>query len=161
MTGDTHVLELVILIGLQASGKTTFRRDRLDATHSVVSKDLLRNNRRPARRQEALITNALAEGRSVVVDNTNVRYEDRAALIGLAQRFNARVIGYYFPCTVSESLARNSRREGRERVPDVGIFSMAKVMHPPAGPEGFDELYRVRVTDAGGMTMERMDADEA
>ena len=35
------MLELVLLVGLQASGKSTFRRERLDATHVVVSKDLI------------------------------------------------------------------------------------------------------------------------
>jgi len=48
--------ELVILVGLQASGKSTFYRRHLSGTHVLVSKDLLRNNRRPARRQVQLIT---------------------------------------------------------------------------------------------------------
>jgi hypothetical protein len=46
-------LELVILVGLQASGKTTFRQMRFDGTHVIVSKDLLRNNRRPQSRSDA------------------------------------------------------------------------------------------------------------
>jgi len=52
-------LELVIFIGLQASGKTTFRQTRFDGTHVIVSKDLLRNNRRPQSRQMHLIEAAL------------------------------------------------------------------------------------------------------
>jgi predicted kinase len=38
-------MECVILIGLPASGKSTFFRERFAATHDHVSKDLLRNNR--------------------------------------------------------------------------------------------------------------------
>jgi predicted kinase len=68
-------LELVILIGLQASGKTTFRQMRFDGTHVIVSKDLLRNNRRPQSRQMRLIEAALTANQSVVVDNTNPRLE--------------------------------------------------------------------------------------
>ncbi len=65
--------ELIVLIGLQGSGKSTFRAARFDDTHVVVSKDLMRNNRRPAERQAPLIQEALLAHRSVVVDNTNPR----------------------------------------------------------------------------------------
>jgi predicted kinase len=63
--------ELVILVGLQASGKSTFFREQFAATHEHVSKDLLRNNRTRNRRQRELIEAALWAGRPVVVDNTN------------------------------------------------------------------------------------------
>src|SRR5690242_6814545 len=64
-------MELVILIGLQASGKSTFARTRFGETYRYVSKDLLKNNSNPARRQRQLIEEALQQGLSVVVDNTN------------------------------------------------------------------------------------------
>lgn len=60
-----------MLIGLQGAGKTTFAAQRFAETHVLISKDRLRNNRRPERRQQRLIAEALAAGRSVVVDNTN------------------------------------------------------------------------------------------
>ena len=60
--------ELVIFIGLQASGKTSFYRSRLAQTHVHISKDLMRNNRRPERRQQQLVREALSAGRSLVVD---------------------------------------------------------------------------------------------
>jgi predicted kinase len=63
--------ELVIFVGLQGAGKTTFHRTQFAASHDLVSKDRFRNNRRPARRQRQLIKEALQAGRSVVVDNTN------------------------------------------------------------------------------------------
>lgn len=151
-------LELVMLIGLQASGKTTFRRHRFDATHVVVSKDLMPNNRRPSRRQEVLIVAALSEGRSVVVDNTNLRLDDRAALMTLAARFGALVKGYYFPSSVGQALERNARRDGRARVPDVGILAMAKAMCAPSASEGFHELFRVEADLSGTVMVIRQDA---
>ena len=78
-------MECVILIGLPASGKSTFFRDRFAATHDHVSKDLLRNNRKPQRRQEHLIAESLASGRSVVVDNTNPSAAVRATIITIAK----------------------------------------------------------------------------
>ena len=139
------MLELVILIGLQASGKTTFRQRHFDRTHTVVSKDFLRNNRAPQRRQMQLIEAALSASRSVVVDNTNPTLEDRRALIDIARRFRARVRGFYLDSTLTESIARNAARLGKSRVPDVGLFATAKVLRRPNYDEGFDELYVVRI----------------
>src|SRR3954447_1481702 len=106
-------MELIILIGLQASGKSAFRRHRFDATHVVVSKDNFPNNRRPARRQENLVREALELGRPVVVDNTNPRREDRQLLIQLARAFSVPSIGYFLRSSVEQSLQRNALRTGR------------------------------------------------
>src|SRR4051812_5650964 len=110
-------MELVIFIGLQGSGKSTFYRERFAQTHILVSKDLLRNNRLPERRQRQLIAEALAEGRSVVVDNTNPTPADRLPLIALGHAAGARVSGYFFAPDLKECLEHNRRREGRARVP--------------------------------------------
>lgn len=146
--------ELVLLIGLQASGKTSFYRARFAGTHVHVSKDLLRNNRRPERRQQALIRAALGEGRSVVVDNTNPTRADRAALIGLAREYNARVVGYYFASEVQACLDRNRERTGKAAVPDVAIYTTIKRLERPAAEEGFDALYFVRLAANGGFDIE-------
>jgi predicted kinase len=144
--------ELVIFVGLQASGKSTFYRERFAATHVHVSKDELRNVRHREARQRELVHAALTTGRSVVVDNTNATREDRAALIAQGRAFGARVVGYHFVSRVPESLARNRGREGRARVPDVAIFATAKRFQAPSHAEGFDELWRVGI--AGDMRFE-------
>ena len=151
--------ELVILIGLQGAGKSTFRRKFFDATHVVVSKDLLRNNRRPQRRQLELIHDALKQGRCVVVDNTNPRPEDRAALIDIGKQYGARVRGFYLSCSVETSRSRNALRLGRERVADIGIFATAQVLRRPSRAEGFDELYYVTTVDEGEFLIEAFRED--
>lgn len=135
-------------MGLPASGKTTFYRERLAATHDHVSKDLLRNNRRPQRRQEQLIADALSAGRSVAVDNTNPSRIARASLIALARAHGAEVIGYFFPADAKDAVRRNRQREGRERVPDVAIFTTRKRLQPPGYDEGFDRLYTVTINES-------------
>jgi predicted kinase len=84
---------------LQAAGKSTFYRERFAGTHTLVSKDVLRNNPQPERRQQQLIAEALAAGRSVVVDNTNPTPEVRAPLIALGRQYGATVVGYSFAST--------------------------------------------------------------
>lgn len=143
-------MELVILVGLQGSGKTTFFRERFAATHAHVSKDNFRSNARPARRQRNLIAEAFAAGRSVVVDNTNPTVADRAELVGLARNAGARVVCYYFPPDVEASLRRNAGREGKARVPDHAVRITAARLEPPTLTEGFDRLFTVRPVEGGG-----------
>lgn len=137
-------MELVVLVGLQASGKSIFYRQRFAATHALVSGDLLRNARNPGWRQAEQIAAALRAGRSLVVDNTNPEPSVRAELVDLGRRHEATVTGYYFVPDVRRSLARNRLREGKARVPDVAIFATVKKLVPPAFAEGFDGLFYVR-----------------
>jgi predicted kinase len=144
-------MECVILIGLPASGKSTFFRERFAATHDHVSKDLLRNNRKPQRRQELLLAESLASGRSVVVDNTNPSAAVRAPLIAIARQHGAEVVGYFFVTEAGDALRRNRARQAGERVPDVAIFTVRKRLEPPAMAEGFDRLFLVKVNEAERM----------
>ena len=141
-------MECVILIGLPASGKSTFFRERFAETHDHVSKDVLRNNRRPQRRQEQLIAESLAAGRSVVVDNTNPSVAVRRPLLDVARTYRAEVVGYFFVTDARDALRRNRAREGRERVPDVAIFTVRKHLQAPTPGEGFDRLYAVTMIEA-------------
>lgn len=138
-------MELVILIGLQGAGKSSFYRARFASSHVLVSKDLLRNNRRPARRQRQLIEEALVAGRSVVVDNTNPTVQDRVELIEVARTHGATVIGYYFESRLDDCLERNRLRTGKERVPDVALLTLARKLELPSYWEEFDRLYYVRL----------------
>jgi predicted kinase len=142
--GNEQKMELVIMIGLQASGKTTFARSRFGATHQYVSKDLLGNNSNPARRQRQLIEVALQQNLSVVVDNTNPALEDRKELINLGRLYGAEIIGYFFAVQVKQCLQRNRAREGKARVPDVAIFATLKKLTRPSYAEGFTKLLYVR-----------------
>jgi predicted kinase len=140
--------ECVILIGLPGAGKTTFYRDRF-ASHAHVSKDAFPNAGNKQARHDAALRDALARRRPVVVDNTHVTPQERAAVITIAREFGARIVGYYIEATPREAVARNERRVGKEKVPKVAIFARAKRLVPPRLDEGFDELHTVRVLADG------------
>jgi predicted kinase len=146
----SDVAECVILIGLPASGKSTFYRQQFAATHNHVSRDAMRNNRQPGRRQDQLPAQSLAAGRSVVVDDTNPTAAVRAGVIAAARRHGAEVVGYFFPTDARVALRRNRARQGRERVPDVAIFTARKRLETPSFDEGFDRLYVVTLDEEGG-----------
>ena len=134
-------MELVILIGLQASGKSTFFRTYFANTHEHISKDLMGNNKNRNRRQAQLLSAALEAGRSVVVDNTNPTVEERAVLIQQGQSYGAEIIGYYFESNLKDCLKRNQSRTGKAKVPDIGIYATIKKLAPPSYTEGFHRLF--------------------
>jgi predicted kinase len=145
-------LEVVVLIGLQASGKSTFYRRFFSETHQMISKDLMKNSHKKSVRQERLLRTALNEGRSVVIDNTNPTPEDREKIIQIAKSFKARTLGYFFIPNLKTNLTRNRSRNETERVPDVALFATSKKLRPPLSSEGFDEIWFVRFEPKLGFT---------
>ncbi|MGB8345343.1 MAG: ATP-binding protein [Ktedonobacteraceae bacterium] len=137
-------MELVIFIGLQASGKSTFYRTHFADTHEYVSKDMLPNNKKNEQ-QMARIIDALQAQCSIVVDNTNPALDDRAALIALGRTYDAEIIGYYFDAAAKQCVERNKQREGKARVPDKVIYITASRLTQPTYAEGFDRLYVVEI----------------
>lgn len=149
-------VECVILVGLPASGKSTFYARRFAATHRQISKDLWPGSSSKGGRQARELRAALTAGQPVVVDNTNPAPADRAEIITIARDFGARIVGYYFTASTREAIRRNRGREGKARVPDVAIFTAAKRMIAPGRAEGFDELYTVGIEPDGAFRVEAL-----
>jgi predicted kinase len=132
------------MVGLQGSGKSTWVAAHLAGTHTVVSKDHWPNARRREARQRRVVAELLAEGRSVVVDNTNPTPEDRAALISVARSAGVPVRAVWVDTPLAVCRERNDARDGRARVPVPGLLGTAGRLVPPAVGEGFDAVDVVR-----------------
>jgi predicted kinase len=142
-------MELCIFVGLQGSGKSTFFQTYFAATHIYISKDVIRRSKTLNKdaKQAKLLEEALQQGLSVVVDNTNPTRENRQALITLGHYYGATVLGYFFQSSIRESLRRNSERVGKARVPDKAIYITSKRLVVPTLEEGFNTLYCVRIEE--------------
>ena len=147
---DERHLEVAVLVGLQASGKSTFSSQFFGDSRVVVSKDAWPNARNRQRRQMRLIAEALAAGQSVVVDNTNPSPAEWEPLITEAHGHSALAVGYWFPPDVSGSLTRNAAREPKTRVPEVGVRATLSRLVRPRRSHGFDAAYVVTFDGAGG-----------
>jgi predicted kinase len=140
---------VAVLVGLQASGKSTFCHAVLGGGYVVVSKDHFPNARN-RQRQLRLIDEALAAGRDVAVDNTNPSPAEWRPLIDAARSAGARVVAYWFPPDLAVPLRRNALRTGRSLVPEVGVRATMSVLRQPTPGGGFDEVLAVRWDGAGG-----------
>ena len=135
------------MVGLQGSGKSTWVERHLAGTHVVVSKDHWPHARRRETRQRRVVAELLAAGSSVVVDNTNPSPEDRAPLIAAARRTGASVRAVVLDTAADICRARNEAREGRARVPPVGLHATRARFVAPTTAEGFDRIDVVRGDD--------------
>ncbi|UFR06620.1 ATP-binding protein [Streptomyces sp. Go40/10] len=143
--------DLAVLVGLQAAGKSTFYADVLADRYELVSKDLFpRGARNKQVRQMRLVAEHLAAGRAVAVDNTNPSPQEWGPLVEAAHAHGATATAYWFPPDVEGSLRRNAAREGRDRVPDVGVLATLKRLRRPSAADGFDAVHEVRFDGRGG-----------
>jgi predicted kinase len=133
-------MEAAIFIGIQASGKSHFYKERFFNSHVRISLDLL-----TTRHREALMLQlCLKTQQPFVIDNTNAKAEDRVRYIEPAKERGYRIIGYFFEPDIGEALKRNEMRSGPLRVPKPAIFATAKRLQRPMLQEGFHQLFLVR-----------------
>ena len=143
-------MEGVIFVGIQASGKSTFYRERFFDTHLRINLDMLKT-----RNREQILLRACIEAKQpFVIDNTNPSAEERARYIRPARSAGFRVLGYYFDVQIKEALTRNKERTDKDHIPEKGIFGTKKRLRVPDLEEGFDLLYRVRIDEEGRFVVE-------
>jgi predicted kinase len=143
-------MELVIFIGIQATGKSSFYRERFFRSHVRINGDMLKT-----RRREELLVNACLEGKTpFVVDKMNLTRVDRARYIGPAKAAGLKVTGYFLQSQLAAALERNARRGSSEQVPEGGLRAASAKLELPDRDEGFDELFYVKMDGRGGFIIE-------
>jgi predicted kinase len=169
-------IELVILVGVQASGKTTFYWQRLAGRYLHVSLDNWRGKDNVRGKEQVAIAQALAEaagsgGRlaGVVVDNTNItvatrrRYFEYAAAFAAGWGLPMRMVAYYFDSDLAGCQARNQGRPDPKEaptgtpyyVPPAAIANFYHKLQPPTHAEGFEAIYRVKIAPDGEFSVEQ------
>ncbi|MGD1918198.1 MAG: AAA family ATPase [Pleurocapsa sp.] len=144
-------METVIFIGLQASGKSSFYKHKFADSHIRLNLDMLKT-----RHREQLLFNAcLAAKQPVVIDNTNPTVIDRKKYILPAKNHRFEITGYYFQSDVEKCKQRNSLRQGKSKIPLVGILATANKLELPSYQEGFNRLHYVKTTKSNLFVVEQ------
>ena len=140
-------MQLVLLIGLQGSGKSTFYQRHFADTHVRINLDMLKT-----RHRERLLLSACLEAKQpVVIDNTNPTPEER----GAAKAAGFVVAGYYFQSRVDDCKRRNDLRPPHQVVPLPGLLGTYRRMVQPRHEEGFTHLYYVRIDQSGEFVIDK------
>lgn len=143
-------MEAIIFIGIQATGKSSFYKERFFSTHIRINMDMLKTRHREKILLEACIT----AKQPFVVDNTNITVEQRARYIEAAKSAQFRIVGYYFRSSLKEALERNRPRNEKAVIPDIGIIGTHKRLQIPTYEEGFDQLFYVSLTPENQFVVE-------
>ena len=146
---------MILMMGLQGSGKSTFCREILGDTYVYVNLDTLKTRHR----EKLLIQECVEQGKSFIVDNTNPTKEDRLRYIPIVKAAGYRVIGYFMESKLKDCIARNEQRHGAARIPSMAIAATSNRLQIPSYDEGFDELYFVK-NDGQTMTVEKWRKNE-
>ncbi len=136
-------MEAVIFCGIQATGKTTFFKERFFRTHVLISLDLLNTRLKEGR----FLQTCFDVQQPFVVDNTNPTRVERNRYITPAKARGYRIVGYLFSSGLDEALLRNGARSATEVIPAIGLRGTHARMQMPQMEEGFDALYSVALAD--------------
>ena len=100
------MMEVIIFMGIQGSGKSTFYRERFIDTHIRINLDMLKTRHR----EQYLVNACIVAKQAFVVDNTNPTKADRCRYIQPAKAAGLKIIGYYFQPQVEACQQRNVNR---------------------------------------------------
>jgi len=126
-------IEYVVMIGVALSGKTTYRKANFN--HEVVALSYFNNNRK---KEFDYIEKCLGEGKSVVIDDTNLTVMLRKQHIDLAKKFNAKIRGIFMNTSSGILVQRQKRR--RDSIPLSVIYKQIRELETPTLDEGFEQL---------------------
>ena len=150
---NNNSIECFLLVGLPASGKSTFsKRLAVSKNAVIISTDSIRkilykdeskqgNWKEIERVLHESIFNSIRKGQSVIIDATHTVKEHRKILINLSNQINWTC--YYLKTDKQTCIKRNLERS--RTVPKHVIESMANQLKltPPTREEGFKKLYEV------------------
>lgn len=134
-------MEAVILVGIQATGKSTFYHHQFGRTHVRINLDMLKTRHR----EQQFLDTCLVTRQRFVVDNTNPTPAERQRYIQPAQQQGFSITGYYFESKLAAALIRNCDRAPDQRIPNKGIRGTVSRLILPTYDEGFDQLFYVRL----------------
>lgn len=156
MKHNVRKVVVEILVGLPASGKSTYAKEKAkDSKYVHLTSDGIReefdyniSNNKVFSLMESRMFACLKRGVNVIYDATNLNSKRRKALIDKIRHFEKKhsetlsieVRGRIFAHPLTILFNRNKKRTGRACVPEEVILRMFKQFQIPMEWEGFDNI---------------------
>jgi len=149
--------ELMLMVGIPGSGKSTYIKELADKGYDVVNPDSIRveltgnmadqsQNAKVWFTAHQRIIDKLKEGKNVILDATNVDRRGRREIVDRAKR---EVPGTTVKALVLDVSLETAKERVKKRVKDKGLDIPEEVMtrmynkfklNPPSTDEGIDEI---------------------
>ena len=126
--------EVVIMVGYQGSGKSTFAAKHFGDKYTILQGDVLKTEAKMVKHLKLELTN----DKSVVLDATNPSIKKRAVFIKIAKDLGATVRIVHITTTIEESMENNAKRDNP--VPKIAFYLFRKNYQQPTLEEGVEEV---------------------
>jgi predicted kinase len=155
-----HDLDVIIVCGLPASGKSHFSREhfnrdgrkRVNRTEIRRSLYEMTNFGEPWNEayfestdeglvkhvERRIVEHLLHEGEKLLIDNTSVTIASRKSYLAIARQMRKSIGVIFLHTPLKTCIQRNGARTFQ--VPDVAIVNLSVAIELPRSDEGFDEL---------------------
>jgi bifunctional polynucleotide phosphatase/kinase len=142
--GEPSQLQLIIMVGPPASGKTTICKKYLIPNNYIyINNDTLKSKNKCL----LIAENSLRNGESCVIDNTNPKKIDREPYLQLANKYGAISKCIEIDISINTAQHLNNFRYHQskfqiKKIPIVAYRIFYKYYQSPNIDEGFDDIYR-------------------
>jgi len=133
--------QLVILVGPQAAGKTTFAKRLITEGYVHINRDAMGRQMMPK------FNNAVSSGKNIVVDNTNPTKADREAYLEKAVGYNVTIYYWDIPKALCTHLCQMRVQMGGPYIPAVARNVYYSKVEAPTADEGQVHVIRGLVAD--------------
>jgi bifunctional polynucleotide phosphatase/kinase len=125
--------EMIIMVGYPSSMKSSFIETYLKHKYTIMEGDTLKTLPKIIKETEK----ELKKGKSVVIDRTNPKKEDRVQLINLAKKYNFNIRIFISKITIEQALELNAKRfeQTGKKISKIAFYRFRKYFVYPDSNE--------------------------